>query len=98
MDEYILSKHNSWIKAAVQSIMSRRKFEMQWQLGLIQMAQPILSEEAARQRGDMVNQLLNVLQDNSLSAKEEDDSELLDLLKRAGRMPVREIHAEPKAG
>jgi hypothetical protein len=74
--------------------MSRRKFEMQWQLGLIQMAQPILSEEAARQRGDMVNQLLEVLQDEPLVTK--DDSATLELLRRAGRMPIREIHAKPE--
>lgn len=76
--------------------MNRKRFEMQWQVALTLLAQPVLSEEGAGEKQALVQELLDVLSGETLDDEEPDDGGTIALLKRAGREPIRKVDASEK--
>jgi len=71
---------------------------MCWHLVLVSLSQPTLSDEAVKQRIDMMTELWDVLGGSDDVVEKEDpsdtdwsDDDKLALLQMAGRMPVRKI-------
>lgn len=77
----------SWLTAALEAIMKRRKTEMQWQLVLTSLAQPVFDEKSAQAKSNMMGELWSVLSDGV--EEELTDEDQLALLSMAGRKPIR---------
>lgn len=83
------------MNASLLSIASRKKQEMQWQLILVSLSQPVFSEDAADEKSNIMSEIWGILQqgESQEEAPREplNDVDKLALLKMAGHMPVRII-------
>ena len=72
------------------AITARKKLEMQWQVSLVLLAQPVFDPDSAREKGQLVQDLMDQLADE---VAEEDltERDTLALLEMAGRKPFRKI-------
>lgn len=84
-----MSKSQTWLKASVASIMSRKRYEMQWQVMLTILAQPALSDEGASAKEQAVTDIMEALSDGEEEPMNDEDS--LALLRMAGRKPIRNV-------
>lgn len=68
---------------------------MQWQLSLVILAQPTLSEDGVRAKTDIISDLMSALSgevEEDFEDEPMDDEDTLALLAMAGRQPIREYN------